>query len=42
MKVPVESSSESNGKGTVDTVSSLNKSDVLLLSVGEAMIWLIP
>jgi hypothetical protein len=38
MKVPVESSSESNGEGTVDAVSSLNKSGVLPLSVGEAMI----
>ena len=37
-KVPVESGSEANGEGTVDTVSSLNKSDVLLLSVGEAFL----
>ena len=37
-KVPVELSSEANGEGTVDTVSSLNKSDVLLLSVGEAFL----
>jgi hypothetical protein len=28
MKMPAESSGESNGEGTVDTVSSLNKSDV--------------
>ena len=42
MKVPVESSCESNARETVDAVSSFNKSDLLPLSVGKAMIWLIP